>query len=115
MRYFLRKSAFYIFTAWAAITINFFLPRMLKGDPVTAYIQQHQGEISPDAAESLRVLFGLDEHKTLFQQYCDYWVMLFHGNLGSCFALDHWAGGYCYHHLVHHRYLTGRLDWMEAR
>ena len=58
MRYFLRKSAFYIFTAWAAITINFFLPRMLKGDPVTAYIQQHQGEISPDAAESLRVLFG---------------------------------------------------------
>ena len=49
MRYFLRKSAFYIFTAWAAITINFFLPRMLKGDPVTAYIQQHQGEISPDA------------------------------------------------------------------
>ena len=86
MRYFLRKSAFYIFTAWAAITINFFLPRMLKGDPVTAYIQQHQGEISPDAAESLRVLFGLDEHKTLFQQYCDYWVMLFHGNLGSSFS-----------------------------
>ena len=32
------------------------------------------------------MLFGLDEHKTLFQQYCDYWVMLFHGNLGSSFS-----------------------------
>lgn len=86
MRYAIRKAVFYLFTAWAAITINFFLPRMLKGDPVTAYIQKHQGEISPEAAESLRTLFGLDSSKTVFQQYLDYWGLLFHGDLGRSFS-----------------------------
>ena len=86
MRYAIRKTIFYIFTAWAAITVNFFLPRMLKGDPVTAYINQHQGQISPDAIDSLKTLFGLDENKTLLQQYGDYWVLLFKGDLGESFS-----------------------------
>ena len=86
MRYAIRKPIFYIFTAWAAITVNFFLPRMLKGDPVTAYINQHQGQISPDAIDSLKTLFGLDENKTLLQQYGDYWVLLFKGDLGESFS-----------------------------
>ncbi|MEE8737978.1 MAG: ABC transporter permease [Bifidobacterium sp.] len=86
MRFFVRRAAFYIFTAWAAITINFFLPRMLKGDPVSAYIAQHRGEISPDAADSLRTLFGLDKNQTLLQQYANYWKLLFQGNLGSSFS-----------------------------
>ena len=86
MRFFIRRAVFYIFTAWAAITINFFLPRMLKGDPVSAYIASHQGQISPDAADSLRTLFGLDENKTLLQQYLEYWGLLFKGDLGSSFS-----------------------------
>ncbi|OZG66247.1 peptide ABC transporter permease [Bifidobacterium hapali] len=86
MRYAIRKTIFYVFTAWAAITINFFLPRMLKGDPVSAYINQHQGQISPEAVESLKTLFGLDEDKTLIQQYFDYWVLLFKGDLGESFS-----------------------------
>ena len=86
MRYAIRKTIFYVFTAWAAITINFFLPRMLKGDPVSAYINQHQGQISPEAVESLKTLFGLDENKTLVQQYFDYWMLLFKGDLGESFS-----------------------------
>lgn len=86
MRYAIRKTIFYVFTAWAAITINFFLPRMLKGDPVSAYINQHQGQISPEAVESLKTLFGLDEDKTLIQQYFDYWALLFKGDLGESFS-----------------------------
>ena len=27
MRYFLQRIGFYLFTAWAAITLNFFIPR----------------------------------------------------------------------------------------
>ena len=65
MRFFLRRTAFYAFTAWAAITINFFLPRMMKGDPVSAYLQKNQGRISPEAIDSLRTLFGLDSNKSL--------------------------------------------------
>ncbi|WP_040164277.1 ABC transporter permease [Microbacterium gorillae] len=86
MRFFLRRGAFYLFTAWAAITLNFFLPRFMKGDPVTTYINKNQGRISPEAAESLRILFGLDTNKTLFEQYIQYWNLLLHGDLGQSFS-----------------------------
>ncbi|TFD87135.1 ABC transporter permease [Cryobacterium lactosi] len=86
MRFFLRRAAFYAFTAWAAITINFFLPRMMKGDPVSAYLQKNQGRISPEAIDSLRTLFGLDSNKSLLEQYIDYWQLLFSGDLGRSFS-----------------------------
>ena len=82
MRFFLRRAAFYLFTAWAAITINFFLPRMLKGDPITAYLARNQGKVSPEAIESLRILFGLNNPKPIWQQYLEYWASLLHGDLG---------------------------------
>ncbi|MFZ4893010.1 ABC transporter permease [Plantibacter sp. Mn2098] len=86
MRFFARRAVFYAFTAWAAITINFFLPRLLKGDPVSAYLLKNQGKISPEAIDSLRTLFGLDSNKTLLQQYIDYWGLLFSGDLGRSFS-----------------------------
>ncbi|MEP7765759.1 ABC transporter permease [Sanguibacter sp. 25GB23B1] len=86
MRFFLRRGAFYLFTAWAAITINFFLPRMMKGDPVSAYLQKNQGKISPEAIDSLRVLFGLDSDAPLWRQYLDYWGLMFSGDLGRSFS-----------------------------
>jgi len=82
VRFFIRRASFYLFTAWAAITINFFLPRMLKGDPITAYLARNQGKVSPEAIESLRTLFGLDNPKPIWQQYLDYWALLFQGDLG---------------------------------
>ncbi|QAY61385.1 ABC transporter permease [Microbacterium protaetiae] len=86
MRFFLRRAVFYLFTAWAAITINFFLPRMMKGDPVSAYIASNQGRISPEAIDSLKILFGLDNDMTLWQQYIQYWGLLLHGDLGRSFS-----------------------------
>lgn len=86
MRFFLRRLAFYAFTAWAAITINFFLPRMMKGDPISAYLQKNQGKVSPEAIDSLRTLFGMDSTKSLWQQYIDYWGLLFKGDLGRSFS-----------------------------
>ena len=86
MRFAVRRTVFYLFTAWAAITINFFLPRMMKGDPVSAYLQKNQGRISPEAADSLRTLFGLDDGKSLLQQYADYWGLLLRGDLGRSFS-----------------------------
>jgi len=86
MRFALRKALFYLFTAWAAITINFLIPRMMKGDPVSAYLAKNQGKISPDAAAALRTLFGLDTGKSLWEQYIDYWKLLFSGDLGRSFS-----------------------------
>ncbi|MEU4481217.1 ABC transporter permease [Micromonospora sp. NPDC023966] len=86
MRFLLQRTAFYLFTAWAAITLNFFIPRLVPGDPVQSLISRNQGRISADAIESLRVLFGLDAHENIWQQYLDYWRQLLHGDLGLSFT-----------------------------
>jgi peptide/nickel transport system permease protein len=56
VRYLLQRLAFYLFTAWAAITINFFIPRLIPGDPVMSRIARSQGQMSTKAIESLYVL-----------------------------------------------------------
>ena len=86
MRFFTRRIVFYAITAWAAITINFFIPRIMPGDPVSALIAKNQGRISPDAAEALRALFGLDEDMSLWDQYVAYWKLLLQGDLGISFT-----------------------------
>jgi len=76
-----RRVAFYLFTLWAAITINFFVPRLMKGDAVDNYLARNRG-MSPEAADALRALLGLDSDRTLWQQYLDYLGMLARGDLG---------------------------------
>ena len=61
MGYLLRRVGFYVFTAWAAITINFFLPRLIPGDPVQSLIARSHGQLDTSAIQSLYVLFGLDD------------------------------------------------------
>jgi peptide/nickel transport system permease protein len=84
--YFLKRIAFYLFTAWAALTLNFFIPRMIPGDPVEALIVKQAGQITPAGIHSLYVLFGLDKHESIWQQYLDYWKQLAHGDLGISFT-----------------------------
>ncbi|MFI6071129.1 ABC transporter permease [Actinoplanes sp. NPDC051343] len=86
MKYFLQRIAFYLFTLWAAITLNFFIPRLAPGDPVDALIAKRQGQISTQAIQSLYALFGLDKHESLWTQYIHYWQQLFHGDLGLSFT-----------------------------
>jgi peptide/nickel transport system permease protein len=85
MRYLIRRLAFYLVTAWAAITLNFFIPRLMPGNPVELLISHFKGRISPAAVKSLNVLFGLN-HSSLLSQYGAYWSELFHGNLGVSFT-----------------------------
>jgi peptide/nickel transport system permease protein len=75
------RAAFYLFTLWAAITINFFLPRLMKGDAVDQYLARNR-TVSPEAADALRALLGLDTDRSLWQQYLDYWGLLLRGDLG---------------------------------
>ncbi|MGK5678025.1 ABC transporter permease [Actinoplanes sp. URMC 104] len=86
MKYFLQRIAFYLFTAWAAITLNFFIPRMVPGDPVQSLIAKYQGQISTQAIQSLYVLFGLDKKQSLWAAYLDYWKQIFNGDLGLSFT-----------------------------
>ncbi|MBP2472035.1 peptide/nickel transport system permease protein [Crossiella equi] len=86
MKFVLQRLLFYAFTAWAAVTINFLIPRLIPGDPVTSLISRQKGAISSDAVQSLYVLFGLDDNTSLVEQYFDYWGQLLSGDLGLSFT-----------------------------
>jgi peptide/nickel transport system permease protein len=86
MKRLLTRLGFYVFTAWAAITINFLVARLLPGDPVSALLTKYQGQLNSSAIASLTALFGLNRHQTLWQQYASYWGQLAHGNLGISFS-----------------------------
>jgi peptide/nickel transport system permease protein len=86
VRYFVRRLGFYLFTLWAAITINFFIPRMIPGNAVDSLLAQRRGEVDSQAVQSLNVLFGLDKHQSLAPQYWHYLVQLAHGDLGISFG-----------------------------
>jgi peptide/nickel transport system permease protein len=86
MRYLLRRLAFYIFTAWAAITINFLVPRLIPGDPVMSMINRFRGQMSTQAIDSLYVLFGLNQDEGVSAQYLRYWGQLSRGDLGISFT-----------------------------
>ena len=82
MLHILRRIAFYVVTAWAAITVNFFIPHLMPGDPVQNLISREQGKLTPAAIDALTAQFGLTEHTSLLDQYFHYWSQLFHGDLG---------------------------------
>lgn len=81
MRVLLRRGAFYLVTAWAALTLNFLLPRLMPGDPVQAMLTRFQGTLAPEAVFALRELFGQTEDD-LWSQYLQYWRNLFTGDWG---------------------------------
>lgn len=85
MRGFVRKTIFYLVTIWAAVTLNFFIPRLMPGDPVQSIIARYQGQLSGDAMAALYRQFGLDKQTSSWSQYWHYWVQLFHGDLGLSF------------------------------
>jgi peptide/nickel transport system permease protein len=87
MRYLLQRIGFYIFTAWAALTINFFIPRLIPGDPVKSLMARFQGQINSDAMQSLYVLFGINPNESVWSEYLKYWKQLAHGDLGLSFSV----------------------------
>jgi peptide/nickel transport system permease protein len=85
MRLVLRKAFFYVVTAWAAISLNFLIPRIMPGNPAANLIDKFRGKLNPSAIKALRVLFG-QGHETLWQQYLDYWHNVFTGNFGISYS-----------------------------
>lgn len=82
MRYLGRKVLFYGVALWAALTLNFILPRLMPGNPAEIMLSRFKGRVNPKAINAFMVAFGLNEHHTLWQQYGSYLVQLVHGNLG---------------------------------
>jgi ABC-type dipeptide/oligopeptide/nickel transport system permease component len=80
--YVLKRAAFAFATIFVAITINFFMFRVLPGDAVRNIARVPHA--TPELRASLEAEFGLD--KPLWQQYFIYLKELAAGNMGISFT-----------------------------
>lgn len=82
MRFVLRRVIFFIVTVWAAVSFNFFIPRLMPGSPVEALLAEHP-HLGPQAIKALTVLLGSNVgHGSLISQYFSYWGHVLTFNFG---------------------------------
>ena len=85
MKFILRRLGFYLIAFWAAITIDFILPRLLPGDPATAILAPMGSRMTQAQIDSLRLALGLSK-APLLQQYFTFINHLLHGDLGISYS-----------------------------
>jgi peptide/nickel transport system permease protein len=83
MRYLLRRLGFFVATLWVAMTINFFLPRLMPGNPAEAMMARFHGKLSGQALHAMEVAFGVSTHANIVTQYFDYIGDSFTGHFGT--------------------------------
>ncbi|HCX95526.1 MAG: ABC transporter permease [Spirochaetia bacterium] len=81
MKYLARKFGMLIFTLFVSMSINFFLPRLMPGDPAKALMDRMEG-VEAEKLESVRAAFGLDTKDSLPVQYGKYLLNTVKGDLG---------------------------------
>ena len=54
MRFYLQKIAFYVVALWAAVTLNFLIPRLMPGNPVDIMIAKMGAAGQPITAGTRR-------------------------------------------------------------
>jgi peptide/nickel transport system permease protein len=82
MSFILRRLAFYLAAAWVAITLNFFIPRALPGNPVEAIIDKYP-DLTPSAEKALALMLGGGQQGGLWSQYVTYLGHVFTFNFGT--------------------------------
>jgi peptide/nickel transport system permease protein len=83
MRFVLRRAGFFLLTLWAAVTLNFFLPRMMPGNPAIAMMAKFRGRISGQELTTLETIFGVNSGQSLPAQYVHYLGDIARGNFGT--------------------------------
>ena len=87
MSFYLRRIAFYLVTLWAAISLNFLLPRLLPGDPAASMLGKLRRAsggrpLSEETIEAITSILGAGKDMSLWDQYVAYWGRLLQGDLG---------------------------------
>jgi len=86
--YFARRLLIFVITVFIAVSVVFFVPRLLPGDPLSAVYAKMAGvgggAVSQELIAAYRQRFGLDQ--STYQQYIHFWERLFHGDLGYSIA-----------------------------
>jgi peptide/nickel transport system permease protein len=82
MRFLVRRLGFLLVALWSALTVNFFIPRLMPGNPAEAMMARFRGHVNPDALHALEVAFGVNTHTSLIHAYFSYLNNTIHGRLG---------------------------------
>lgn len=85
MRYILRRLGFYLAALAVAIAINFFLPRLLPGDPAAIILGTSAGRLSQEDLVRVRAALGLSD-APLVQQFGTYLSRLLQGDFGISYT-----------------------------
>jgi peptide/nickel transport system permease protein len=85
MKFILRRLIFYLVALFAAVTLDFFLPRLLPGDPAAAILAPIGSRMTQSQIEALRAALGLNQ-APLFQQYITFLTHIFKGDLGVSYS-----------------------------
>ena len=81
MAFLLRRLVFYVAAFIAAATINFFLPRVMPGDPIQIMFAGAGSDLSLENLNALKLTFGFID-APLGEQYLAYLRSVFTGDLG---------------------------------
>jgi ABC-type dipeptide/oligopeptide/nickel transport system permease component len=87
MRYLYRRIIFYLIALWSSLTINFFLPRLMPGDPVGAFISRFRDVVAnnPHILDAIRIELGASK-APLWQQYFEYLGNTARGDFGVSYS-----------------------------
>src|SRR5579859_6058939 len=88
MRALLRRLWFYLIAAYAAVTLNFFIPRMVPGSALQNFLaKMNTASLTPAQLQALQAQYG-GGHQGLVAQYLTYLGNLFQGDLGVSTSLS---------------------------
>jgi peptide/nickel transport system permease protein len=85
MNWYLGRAGQYALVLLAALTLNFFLPRMMPGNPLRFLAGEEVGLLTPLQIAEVRERYGLD--RSLFEQYLTYLQSMITGQWGYSYQM----------------------------
>jgi peptide/nickel transport system permease protein len=86
MRLIMRRAGFFLVTLWAALSLNFFLPRLMPGSPADRIIAHLHGAVSQSTVRAIEQSLGIDNNQGIWSQYFTYLGHTATGNLGISYS-----------------------------
>ena len=71
MKYVSRRVGLFLITLWAALTVNFIIPRVMPGNEAMAVLATFR-DVNPAALHALQIEFGVNVHQNILLTYVQY-------------------------------------------
>ena len=81
MPYLARRAGLFLVTLWAALTVNFIIPRVMPGNEASAVLGTFRG-VNPAALHALEIQFGVHVHQSVLVSYFEYLKNILTGQFG---------------------------------